>query len=48
MKRKESLDLKSRGNQLASKIEQEEKKTKKVVVTFFGKGWIIVLEMDKF
>jgi hypothetical protein len=47
MKRKESLDLKLRGNQPTSKIDQEKKKIEKMVVTVFGKGRIIVLEMDK-
>ncbi len=42
MKRKESLDSEPKGNQLALEIDQEEKKRKKIVVTFSSKGKKIV------
>ncbi len=47
MKGRESLELELGGNQPASKIDYEKKKNK-MVVTFFGKGRIIFLQMDKF
>ncbi len=48
MKRRESLESKSNGNQLAPKLVCEEKNKEKMVMTIFGKGKIIFLKMDKF
>ncbi len=47
MKRREILYLELGGSWHASKLNQKEKK-KKMVLTFSGKGNIILLEMDKF
>ncbi len=48
MKRKQSLDSKVGGNELALKINLKEKKIEKIVVTLFDKGKIIFSKMDKF
>ncbi len=48
MKRRESLELKPRVNQIALDIYNEEKKKGKMVVTLFGKRKIIFSKMDKF
>jgi hypothetical protein len=47
MKRRESLDSELGGSQLAPEIEREERNREKMVVTIFGEGKIIFVEMDK-
>ncbi len=47
MKRKESLELKPKGNQIASEIDCEEKKKGKMVVIISNKKKIIFSKIDK-
>jgi hypothetical protein len=43
MKRRESLEFQSNGSQSTPKFDHEEKKREKMVVTFFGRGKILIV-----
>ncbi len=46
MRRKESLEFESNGNQGTPKFDHEEKKKEKLVVAIFGRGKIWIVGRD--
>ncbi len=48
MRRRENLELEPKGSQTTPKLEWEEKKREKMIMTIFGKCKIVFIEMDKF
>jgi hypothetical protein len=48
IKRRESLKSKLNDNQASLEFDHKDRKKEKMVVTFFNRGKIIFLEMEKF